>query len=267
MLAACGLGHAAMGLADRNTVAGVVRAWSQSRLSNRRGWKACRLPYHPGCRLVFCDGTPDILAYPRDRAGLGQSLPAADPGQHARREREGRLRIFIATTCWNGATACRSRSCPIVERTPARASHCCSRLKERFGERCPARRRARLCRQRPLPARPGGGPGRRGRHAADGDQRRALSRRRAPPAAGRADRDPAQDHRSPRPASSSRPMPSGTSRRRSEMARLFRAPSAGARRDAPLCRRAGLLAAANSSTIIPTSRPRTASTRRRNSSG
>ena len=76
-----GLGHAAMGLADRNTVAGVVRAWSQSRLSQPARWKACRLPYHPGARLVFCDGTPDILAYPRDRAGLGPSLPAADPGQ------------------------------------------------------------------------------------------------------------------------------------------------------------------------------------------
>ncbi len=28
--------------------------------------------YHPGARLVFADGTPDILAYPRDRAGWGR---------------------------------------------------------------------------------------------------------------------------------------------------------------------------------------------------
>ncbi len=29
------------------------------------------LPYHPGARLVFCDGTPDVLAYPQDRKGWG----------------------------------------------------------------------------------------------------------------------------------------------------------------------------------------------------
>ena len=29
------------------------------------------LSYHPGCRLVFGDGTPDILAYPQDRKGWG----------------------------------------------------------------------------------------------------------------------------------------------------------------------------------------------------
>ncbi|MGE0501164.1 MAG: error-prone DNA polymerase [Rhizobiaceae bacterium] len=66
------LGHVATGLADRNTVAGVVRAWGQSktiRLSETAD--AVKLPYHPGCRLVFADGTPDVLAYPRDRKGWG----------------------------------------------------------------------------------------------------------------------------------------------------------------------------------------------------
>ncbi|CCV10551.1 error-prone DNA polymerase [Mesorhizobium sp. STM 4661] len=57
------LGFSSIGLADRNTVAGVVRAWQQAKVE--------KLPYHPGCRLVFCDGTPDILAYPRDRKGWG----------------------------------------------------------------------------------------------------------------------------------------------------------------------------------------------------
>ncbi|TPN47931.1 MULTISPECIES: error-prone DNA polymerase [unclassified Mesorhizobium] len=57
------LGFSAIGLADRNTVAGVVRAWQQAKVE--------KLSYHPGCRLVFCDGTPDILAYPRDRKGWG----------------------------------------------------------------------------------------------------------------------------------------------------------------------------------------------------
>ena len=30
------------------------------------------LHYHPGARLVFADGTPDILAYPRDRPAWGR---------------------------------------------------------------------------------------------------------------------------------------------------------------------------------------------------
>lgn len=57
------LGLSAMGVADRNTVAGVVRAWKMAETE--------KLPYHPGCRLVFSDGTPDILAYPQDRQGWG----------------------------------------------------------------------------------------------------------------------------------------------------------------------------------------------------
>ena len=66
------LGHAAMGLADRNTVAGVVRAWSQSKhIKLTKDAEPVTIPYHPGCRLVFCDGTPDILAYPQDRKGWG----------------------------------------------------------------------------------------------------------------------------------------------------------------------------------------------------
>lgn len=78
VLAACAFGHAGMGLADRNTVAGAVRAWSQSKfihIENKeepeKSFGPVHLPYHPGCRLVFADGTPDILAYPQDRAGWG----------------------------------------------------------------------------------------------------------------------------------------------------------------------------------------------------
>lgn len=54
---------AGLGLADRNTVAGVVRAHSMAREE--------RLRYHPGTRLIFADETPDILAYPRNRRGWG----------------------------------------------------------------------------------------------------------------------------------------------------------------------------------------------------
>ncbi len=58
------LGQRRFGLADRNTVAGVVRAHVAARESG--------LVFHPGARLVFADETPDILAYPRDRAGWGR---------------------------------------------------------------------------------------------------------------------------------------------------------------------------------------------------
>jgi error-prone DNA polymerase len=72
VVAAKRLGHAAMGLADCNTVAGVVRAWSQSKhIKLSEDAPPVQLPYHPGCRLVFADGTPDVLAYPQDRQGWG----------------------------------------------------------------------------------------------------------------------------------------------------------------------------------------------------
>ncbi len=72
VVAACALGHAGMGLADRNTVAGVVRAWSQSKhIKLPEAPAPASLPYHPGCRLAFADGTPDMLAYPQDRKGWG----------------------------------------------------------------------------------------------------------------------------------------------------------------------------------------------------
>ena len=61
------LGHAAIGIADRNTLAGVVRAYAA--LQEIGGVKPRLLV---GARLVFMDGTPDILAYPMDRAAYGR---------------------------------------------------------------------------------------------------------------------------------------------------------------------------------------------------
>jgi error-prone DNA polymerase len=55
------LDYAAIGIADRNSLAGVVRAYER--------WKKLDNPPRLliGARLVFRDGTPDILAYPKDR--------------------------------------------------------------------------------------------------------------------------------------------------------------------------------------------------------
>jgi DNA polymerase III alpha subunit len=58
------LGLAGIGIGDRNSVAGVVRAHQAA--------KEAGLPFAPGTRLMFCDGTPDILAYPESRIAWGR---------------------------------------------------------------------------------------------------------------------------------------------------------------------------------------------------
>ena len=61
------LGYAAIGIADRNSLAGVVRAYeAREKLETETRPKLL-----VGARLVFSDGTPDILAYPADRAAYG----------------------------------------------------------------------------------------------------------------------------------------------------------------------------------------------------
>src|SRR5256885_9279946 len=62
------LGIPVIGIADHNTLAGVVRAWNE--LDNPAVVNKPKLLI--GTRLVFIDGTPDILAYPRDRAAYGR---------------------------------------------------------------------------------------------------------------------------------------------------------------------------------------------------
>jgi error-prone DNA polymerase len=58
------LGLLGLGIADRNSVAGVVRAHYMAKVI---GYKIA-----VGARLAFSDGTPDILAYPEDRAAWGR---------------------------------------------------------------------------------------------------------------------------------------------------------------------------------------------------
>ncbi len=73
---AVALGYAGIGVADRNTVAGVVRAYDALKRA-RAGLLGVRLPpldfkLAVGARLVFADGTPDIVAYPATRIGWGR---------------------------------------------------------------------------------------------------------------------------------------------------------------------------------------------------
>ena len=58
------LGHEAIALTDTNSLAGVVRAHAAAKEAGMR--------FIVGCRLVFSDGTPDILAYPQDREAYGR---------------------------------------------------------------------------------------------------------------------------------------------------------------------------------------------------
>jgi error-prone DNA polymerase len=64
-------GYAAIGVADRNTLAGVVRAFdAHNQLKEQTDAPLPRLLI--GSRLVFVDGTPDIVVYPTDRAAYGR---------------------------------------------------------------------------------------------------------------------------------------------------------------------------------------------------
>ena len=58
----------AIGIADHNTLAGVVRAYKE--LDNPEVTHKPKLLI--GSRLVFIDGTPDIFVFPRDRAAYGR---------------------------------------------------------------------------------------------------------------------------------------------------------------------------------------------------
>ena len=71
------LGLAGIGIADRNSVAGVVRAYAMltkdDDLTDDPEEEPKRsLKLVVGARLVFADGTPDILTYPRDRTAWGR---------------------------------------------------------------------------------------------------------------------------------------------------------------------------------------------------
>src|SRR5476649_287405 len=63
------LGLSGIGIADRNSLAGVVRAHVFAR-ENAKSVGAMRVV--AGARLVFADGTPDVLAYAQDRDAYGR---------------------------------------------------------------------------------------------------------------------------------------------------------------------------------------------------
>ena len=84
------LGLSGLGIADRNSVAGVVRAHVFLRENRDRAPK-----FHLVCgaRLVFSDGAPDVLAYPQDRAAWGRLTRLLTRGNLRAKKGECELRF------------------------------------------------------------------------------------------------------------------------------------------------------------------------------
>ncbi|HEV7259083.1 MAG TPA: error-prone DNA polymerase [Bosea sp. (in: a-proteobacteria)] len=124
------LGHAGIGIADRNTLAGVVRAWSALRALREDGqpapekireggspgeyvWmenpafaelsltrehirgvaKAFKLAV--GSRLVFAEGTPDIVVYPANRQGWRRLCRLLSHGNQKEGVQKGECRLVL----------------------------------------------------------------------------------------------------------------------------------------------------------------------------
>ncbi|RXT49950.1 error-prone DNA polymerase [Bradyrhizobium betae] len=92
---ASALGIPVIGIADHNTLAGVVRAWKE--LDNDKVLHKPKLLI--GTRIVFIDGTPDIFVYPCDRAAYGrlcQLLTRGKRGDDITRIEKGECRLSFA---------------------------------------------------------------------------------------------------------------------------------------------------------------------------
>ncbi len=82
---AVGLGLSGLAVTDRNSFAGIVRAHVAA--------KEAGLRFAVGCRLAFADGTPDILAWPTDRAAYGRLCRLLTLGN--RRTEKGKCHIAL----------------------------------------------------------------------------------------------------------------------------------------------------------------------------
>ncbi|HEV7156796.1 MAG TPA: error-prone DNA polymerase [Caulobacteraceae bacterium] len=92
VLGAKALGLAAIGVADRNTLAGVVRAWAKGREIGQR--------VLAGARLDFADATPSLVCYPSDREAWGRLTRLLTLGQ--RRAAKGECHLTAADLAVHG---------------------------------------------------------------------------------------------------------------------------------------------------------------------
>ncbi|MCI3134403.1 error-prone DNA polymerase [Phenylobacterium aquaticum] len=89
VMTAQALGLEAVGICDRNSLAGVVRAWSEM---NKQREGGARIRALTGCRLDFADGTPSLLCYPTDREAYGRLTRLLSAGQL--RAEKGECELF-----------------------------------------------------------------------------------------------------------------------------------------------------------------------------
>ena len=224
---AAALGLAGIGIADRNSVAGVVRAyhelgrWNQRRprreKTNRQRSPVLKLVV--GARLVFADGTPDILAYPQNRKAWGRLTRLLTVGKSRGEKAECILYFDDLLEHIAGLN--------LIVMPPARikTDALCAllaRLKSATVKQAGlARRQHALSRRRQSPARAARGDRRTHARSAHRRERRAVSRAGAAAVAGRHDLHPrARHHRHGRPAA--RSQCGAASETPAEMARLFR---------------------------------------------
>jgi error-prone DNA polymerase len=80
-----------IGIADHNTLAGVVRAYSE--LDNPEIKHKPKLLI--GSRIVFIDGTPDILVYPRDRMAYGRLCQLLTRGKRGEETLKGECHLKL----------------------------------------------------------------------------------------------------------------------------------------------------------------------------
>ena len=93
--------HTGIGIADRNTVAGVVRAHVALRGAMEQAAEAglsVDFKLIVGARLVFADGTPDIIAYPVNRAGWGRLTRLLTTGNL--RTQKGECVLYFNDLVW-----------------------------------------------------------------------------------------------------------------------------------------------------------------------
>lgn len=83
MLTGQALGLTAVGVVDRNSLAGVVRAWTAAKDLDIRALT--------GCRLDFMDGAPSLLCYPSDREAFARLTRLLTVGQ--RRAEKGQCHL------------------------------------------------------------------------------------------------------------------------------------------------------------------------------
>src|SRR5690554_645108 len=88
---AAGLGLSGIGICDRNSLSGVVRAYAAAK-DLRQDYPDFRLVV--GARIVFADGSPDVAVYPTDREAYGRLAALLTLGN--RRAPKGQCHLELA---------------------------------------------------------------------------------------------------------------------------------------------------------------------------